>query len=140
MAARNKGMTSGLPLVRRKALLAQVLPGGPRQVQRARGGRRGRLFRVAAERGLEGVIAKRPLLPNGHRRMHHPPTWVVPEVVCRVAFASWTEAGVLRQASFLGLVDDREPRTVTRERVLLLGGDRSVHSGMDAAGAAPNAL
>ncbi|HSJ58895.1 MAG TPA: non-homologous end-joining DNA ligase, partial [Anaerolineae bacterium] len=37
-------------------------------------------------------------------------------VVCRVAFASWTEAGLLRQASFLGLVEDRDPRTVTREQ------------------------
>jgi bifunctional non-homologous end joining protein LigD len=41
--------------------------------------------------------------------------WVEPVLVARVAFAEWTPEGVLRQASFLGLRDDVDPRSVRRE-------------------------
>jgi bifunctional non-homologous end joining protein LigD len=41
--------------------------------------------------------------------------WVRPELVCEVAFAEWTFDGVVRQASFLGLRDDKDPREVVRE-------------------------
>jgi bifunctional non-homologous end joining protein LigD len=41
--------------------------------------------------------------------------WVRPELVCEVAFAEWTFDGVVRQASFLGLRDDKEARQVVRE-------------------------
>ena len=41
--------------------------------------------------------------------------WVRPELVCEVAFAEWTFDGVVRQASFLGLRDDKDPREVIRE-------------------------
>jgi bifunctional non-homologous end joining protein LigD len=42
--------------------------------------------------------------------------WVRPELVCEIAFAEWTFDGVVRQASFLGLRDDKDPRDVVRER------------------------
>jgi bifunctional non-homologous end joining protein LigD len=41
--------------------------------------------------------------------------WVRPELVCEVAFAEWTFEGIVRQASFLGLRDDKDPRHVVRE-------------------------
>ena len=41
--------------------------------------------------------------------------WVRPELVCEVAFAEWTFDGIVRQASFLGLRDDKDPRDVVRE-------------------------
>jgi bifunctional non-homologous end joining protein LigD len=41
--------------------------------------------------------------------------WVRPELVCEVAFAEWTFDGIVRQASFLGLRDDKDPRSVVRE-------------------------
>jgi bifunctional non-homologous end joining protein LigD len=41
--------------------------------------------------------------------------WVRPELVSEVAFAEWTFDGVVRQASFLGLRDDKDPRDVIRE-------------------------
>ena len=41
--------------------------------------------------------------------------WVRPELVCEVAFAEWTFEGIVRQASFLGLRDDKDPREVVRE-------------------------
>jgi bifunctional non-homologous end joining protein LigD len=41
--------------------------------------------------------------------------WVRPELVAQVAFAEWTFDGVVRQASFLGLRDDKDPHDVIRE-------------------------
>jgi bifunctional non-homologous end joining protein LigD len=53
-----------------------------------------------------------PLPPAPVRRNAH---WVRPELVCEIAFAEWTFDGIVRQASFLGLRDDKEPRDVIRE-------------------------
>jgi bifunctional non-homologous end joining protein LigD len=41
--------------------------------------------------------------------------WVLPELVCEIAFTEWTAAGVLRHPRFLGLRKDKEPREVVRE-------------------------
>ncbi len=38
------------------------------------------------------------------------PVWVEPELVCQVEFTEWTHEGTLRQPSFKGLRDDKEPR------------------------------
>lgn len=51
---------------------------------------------------------------------HEPPQiagarWVEPRLVAQVAFAEWTNEGLLRQPSFLGLRGDIDPTTVTRE-------------------------
>jgi bifunctional non-homologous end joining protein LigD len=41
--------------------------------------------------------------------------WMKPELVIQVAFADWTHSGILRQPRYLGLRQDRDPKTVTRE-------------------------
>lgn len=42
--------------------------------------------------------------------------WVKPTLVAEVAFAEWTNEGQLRQASFQGLRDDKDARSISRER------------------------
>ena len=40
--------------------------------------------------------------------------WVKPRIV--VEFLEWTEADHLRHTNFVGLRDDKDPRTVIREK------------------------
>ena len=48
--------------------------------------------------------------------------WVRPVLVAQVAFAEWTAGGLLRQASFQGLREDKDARSVKRERVRKIDG------------------
>jgi bifunctional non-homologous end joining protein LigD len=41
--------------------------------------------------------------------------WMKPQLVIQVAFADWTHGGILRQPRYLGLRQDRDPKTVVRE-------------------------
>jgi bifunctional non-homologous end joining protein LigD len=41
--------------------------------------------------------------------------WVRPDMVVEVAFREWTRDGILRQPSFQGVREDKEPRDVVRE-------------------------
>ncbi len=41
--------------------------------------------------------------------------WMKPQFVIQVAFADWTQSGILRQPRYLGLRQDRDPKTVVRE-------------------------
>jgi ATP-dependent DNA ligase len=41
--------------------------------------------------------------------------WVKPELVCKVRFLEWTEAGHLRHCSFIALRDDKDASKVVRE-------------------------
>lgn len=50
--------------------------------------------------------------PPGGPQIH----WVRPELVANIAFAEWTSAGQVRQASFQGLRDDKAPGEVIAER------------------------
>jgi bifunctional non-homologous end joining protein LigD len=43
------------------------------------------------------------------------PVWVEPELVAEVEFSEWTNEGTMRQPSFKGLRDDKDPREVVRE-------------------------
>jgi bifunctional non-homologous end joining protein LigD len=38
--------------------------------------------------------------------------WVEPRLVCEVAFAEWTEGEQLRQTTFLGWREDKNPKEV----------------------------
>lgn len=44
--------------------------------------------------------------------------WVRPLLVCEVEFSSWTEAGLLRHPSFLGIREDKAPQEITLEKEL----------------------
>ncbi len=48
-----------------------------------------------------------------------PATWVKPELVAEVEFAEWTQNGLLRQPSYMGLRDDKNPRDVVAENIAL---------------------
>jgi bifunctional non-homologous end joining protein LigD len=41
--------------------------------------------------------------------------WVRPELVAEVEFGEWTEEGILRHPSYMGLRDDKNPTDVVRE-------------------------
>jgi len=43
--------------------------------------------------------------------------WLEPKLVCQIRFAEWTRDNHLRQPSFLGLREDKNPREVVREKV-----------------------
>jgi bifunctional non-homologous end joining protein LigD len=47
---------------------------------------------------------------------NEPAHWVTPQVVVEIKFNEWTSEGRLRQPVFLGVRDDKDPRTVVRER------------------------
>jgi bifunctional non-homologous end joining protein LigD len=49
---------------------------------------------------------------RGSRGVH----WLKPELVAQVEFSNWTKDGLVRQAAFQGLRDDKAARAVTRER------------------------
>lgn len=41
--------------------------------------------------------------------------WMKPKLVIQVAFQDWTQDGILRQPRYLGMRQDRDPKTVVRE-------------------------
>ena len=75
-----------------------------------------------SEKGLKDAINRlRPLFTN-QLPVENPPKipekiqWVQPELVCEVAFAEWTLDGELRQTTFLGWRDDKNPEEVVLEQ------------------------
>lgn len=66
-----------------------------------------RLRALASERG--------PFDPPPPRLVARAARWVRPELVAEVAFAEWTSEGLVRQSSFQGLRDDKDPLDVVRE-------------------------
>lgn len=64
-------------------------------------------------RELERKTAPFAAVPAAERRtgVH----WVRPELVAEVRFKTWTGAGVVRQASFVGLREDKLPKSIVRE-------------------------
>lgn len=80
---------------------------------------------------LQRLVRKQPAFVNPPARkareglLH----WVRPSLVAEVRFTSWTDEGLLRQASFLGLRNDKPARAVTHEAVAWAnanGGDRKM--------------
>ena len=56
-----------------------------------------------------------PFDPTPPRSYARDATWVKPVLVAEIAFAEWTSEGLVRQASFLELRDDKDPADVVRE-------------------------
>jgi bifunctional non-homologous end joining protein LigD len=56
-----------------------------------------------------------PFDPPPPRAYARDATWVRPELVVEIAFAEWTSEGFVRQASFIGVRDDKRPHEVVRE-------------------------
>lgn len=50
--------------------------------------------------------------------------WLNPRLVAQVEFSNWTKDGLLRQAAFQGLREDKPARAVTRERAAALPADK----------------
>ncbi|MDK2745399.1 MAG: DNA ligase D [Nitrospira sp. BO4] len=50
--------------------------------------------------------------------------WVKPELVAEVRFAEWTQEGLLRQAAFLGLRDDKPAKAIVRESAVHASANR----------------
>lgn len=44
-------------------------------------------------------------------------TWVAPKLIAEIKFAEWTEKGLLRQASFKGLREDKDPTDIMKDAV-----------------------
>jgi bifunctional non-homologous end joining protein LigD len=59
--------------------------------------------------------SKSPFVNFASRRTLRGVHWVRPELVAQVEFSNWTHEGLLRQASFQGLREDKPAREVTRE-------------------------
>ena len=77
---------------------------------------------------LQRLVRKQPAFVNPPRhKAREGLHWVRPSLVAEVNFTSWTDEGLLRQASFLGLRNDKPARAITREAVAPAdanGGDR----------------
>lgn len=77
-----------------------------------------------SERSLKELYRRLTPLEQQTSPFINPPTgadargvhWVKPTLVAEVAFAEWTNEGQLRQASFQGLREDKDARSVIHER------------------------
>ena len=68
------------------------------------------------EEAFEGLQrADAPFENPPKPRPHEQAAWLEPKLVAEVRFAEWTQDGLLRHPSYLGLRADKDPRAVRRE-------------------------
>jgi bifunctional non-homologous end joining protein LigD len=67
------------------------------------------------KRKLEKLKVKSPVVA-GLEKKEKNAIWVRPELVAEVEFRTWTSDGILRQASFQGLREDKPPQEVVKEQ------------------------
>ena len=82
------------------------------------GGRVGTGFTIKSgddvKRRLDKLKPSRPAI-DGLDRSEKNAVWVKPELVAEVEFRAWTDSGILRQASFQGLREDKPAQDVVKE-------------------------
>src|SRR5205814_6653026 len=59
---------------------------------------------------LDPLQVPRPIVEQVPREMRRGVLWVKPDLVCEVEFLTWTRDNVLRQPSFEGLREDKNPK------------------------------
>lgn len=62
---------------------------------------------------LHQIEVKKPVIPSSKEKNVH---WVKPKKVVEVQFAEWTKQHLLRQASFIGIREDKNAKDVTFEK------------------------
>ncbi len=72
------------------------------------------LARLAAQLAAL-TVASTPFDPAPPALVSRRARWVAPELVAEVAFAEWTDAGILRHPAYLGQRHDKAARDVVRE-------------------------
>lgn len=88
----------------------------------------GRVGTGFSDQSLQDIYAELKELEQDRMPFHAFPTdetrrdvhWVKPKLVAEVKYEEWTDDGRLRQAAFLGLRSDKNPKDVTREQPKLV--------------------